>query len=135
MIEACPGTLASWSLLSDVFMPTKDDLAPIFAEEANVLFAGLQHSSGLLLAVSGGPDSTALMVLAARWRKKLSTKPKLVAVTIDHGLRPESKREAADVARLAKKLGIAHRTMRWTGRKPKTGLQEAARRARYELLA
>lgn len=74
------------------------------------------------------------MVLAARWRDALKTKPNLVAVTVDHGLRTESKREAAAVARLARKLRIAHRTVRWTGRKPATGLQEAARAARYRLL-
>ena len=75
------------------------------------------------------------MLLAARWRKTLKTKPKLIAVTVDHGLRAESKREAAAVARLARKLGIAHRTLRWNGAKPTTGLQEAARQARYRLLA
>ena len=50
-------------------------------------------------------------------------------------MRKEAKREAAAVGRLARKLGIAHRTLRWTGAKPKTGLQEAARVARYRLLA
>jgi tRNA(Ile)-lysidine synthase len=56
-------------------------------------------------------------------------------VTIDHGLRKESKREAKAVEKLAHKLGIEHRTLAWTGRKPKTGLQEAARFARYRLLS
>jgi tRNA(Ile)-lysidine synthase len=74
------------------------------------------------------------MVLAAQWRDSLETKPRLIAVTVDHGLRKESKAEAAAVARLARKLDIAHRTSRWTGRKPKTGLQEAARLTRYRLL-
>ena len=74
------------------------------------------------------------MLLAARWRDSLDTKPKLVAVTVDHGLRKESRREALAVARLARKLKIAHRTLRWNGRKPATGLQEAARAARYRLL-
>ena len=43
-------------------------------------------------------------------------------------------REAAAVKRLARRLGVAHRTLRWRGKKPKTGLQEAARAARYRLL-
>jgi tRNA(Ile)-lysidine synthase len=104
-------------------------------DEANALFKGLETARGLILAVSGGPDSTALMVLAARWAKRLRRAPKLVAVTVDHGLRPEAAREAAAVKRLAKKLGIAHRTLAWRGRKPQSGLQQAARIARYRLLA
>lgn len=106
----------------------------VSASEAKSLFSGLQSLPVLVLAVSGGPDSTALMVLAARWRDLLKTGPELVAVTVDHGLRKESKAEAAAVARLARTLGIAHRMLRWTGRKPKTGLQEAARATRYRLL-
>ncbi len=115
-------------------MPTQES-SPVSAAEAKGLFSDLNHLPALVLAVSGGPDSTALMVLAARWRKALKVKPKLIAVTVDHGLRKEAKREAAAVGRLARKLGIAHRTLRWTGAKPKTGLQEAARVARYRLLA
>jgi tRNA(Ile)-lysidine synthase len=107
----------------------------VSASEVTSLFSGLQSLPALVLAVSGGPDSTALMILAARWRDSFQPKPKLVAVTIDHGLRKESKAEAAAVARLAHKLDVAHRTLRWTGRKPKTGLQEAARLTRYRLLA
>ena len=104
-------------------------------EEANALFFGLENSRGLILAVSGGPDSTALLMLAARWAKRLKRAPKLIAVTIDHGLRAEAVREAAAVKRLARRLGVAHRTLRWRGKKPNTGLQEAARIARYRLLA
>ena len=104
-------------------------------DEAGALFFGLENSRGLILAVSGGADSTALLVLAARWAKQLKHPPKLVAVTIDHGLRAEAAREAAAVKRLARRLGVAHRTLRWQGRKPATGLQEAARNARYRLLA
>ncbi len=107
----------------------------ISATEAKALFSDLEHVPVLVLAVSGGPDSTALMALAARWRQSLKVKPSLIAVTVDHGLRAESKREAAAVGRLARKLGLAHRTLRWTGAKPKTGLQQAARAARYRLLA
>jgi tRNA(Ile)-lysidine synthase len=88
----------------------------------------------LVLAVSGGPDSTALLVLAARWAASFKRKTKLIAVTIDHGLRVESKREAAGVAKLARSLKVPHQTLKWTGKKPKTGLQQAARQARYRLL-
>jgi tRNA(Ile)-lysidine synthase len=111
------------------------DATPVTATEVKSLFSGLARLPVLVLAVSGGPDSTALMVLAARWRQSLKSKPKLIAVTIDHGLRKESKCEATGVARLARKLGIAHRTLRWHGTKPAAGLQQAARHARYRLLA
>ena len=108
-------------------------------KDANALFGGLEDSRGLVLAVSGGPDSTALLAIAARWAKALKRRrkraPQLLAVTVDHGLRRESAREAAAVKRLARRLGVAHRTLRWRGAKPKTGLQEAARYARYRLLA
>jgi tRNA(Ile)-lysidine synthase len=104
-------------------------------DEASALFRGLEELRGLVLAVSGGPDSTALLVLAARWAKRLKRAPKLLAVTIDHGLRPQAAGEAAAVKRLARRLGVPHRTLRWRGEKPKTGLQEAARLARYRLLA
>ena len=103
--------------------------------EADALFSGLEKLRGLILAVSGGPDSTALLVLAARWAKRRKRAPKLFAVTIDHALRAEAAREAAAVKRLAHRLGVPHRTMRWRGGKPKSGLQEAARIARYRLLA
>jgi tRNA(Ile)-lysidine synthase len=59
----------------------------------------------------------------------------LIAVTVDHGLRTEAAREARDVKRLARSLEVPHRTLRWTGAKPKTGLPAAARAARYRLLA
>jgi tRNA(Ile)-lysidine synthase len=101
--------------------------------ESEVLFAGLAAEPALVLAVSGGPDSTALLHLMARWRRNRPA-PHLIAVTVDHGLRPEAKREAAAVKLLSGKLGVEHMTMRWTGEKPSTGIQEAARLARYGLL-
>jgi tRNA(Ile)-lysidine synthase len=115
-------------------VPAAEDTA-VSAAEAEALFGALREFPALILAVSGGPDSTALLLLAARWRKTIKRGPNLVAVTIDHALRPQSKAEAEAVKRLARRLGIAHRTLRWTERKPKTGLQEAARNARYRLLA
>jgi len=103
--------------------------------EARRLFHSLAHAPALVLAVSGGPDSTALLVLAARWRRARKCGPKLFAATVDHGLRPQSKHEARAVSRLARELEVPHRTLRWTGEKPRTGIQEAARAARYRLLA
>ncbi|MGY4254601.1 tRNA(Ile)-lysidine synthase [Bradyrhizobium sp. USDA 4516] len=112
-----------------------DDQSAIPARDAKRLFAGLAGAPALLLAVSGGPDSVALMWLAARWRRALAQGPRLVAVTVDHGLRPEAAREARDVKRLARSLELPHHTMRWTGPKPGTGVPAAARAARYRLLA
>jgi len=108
---------------------------PIAALEARVLLDYFTDIPVVVISSSGGPDSTALLWLMARWRKAQKRGPKLIAVTVDHGLRPESKREAQDVAKLARKLGVEHRTLRWTGKKPKTGIQAAARLARYRLLA
>jgi tRNA(Ile)-lysidine synthase len=112
----------------------KAEARPFSAAEANALFADLASVTGLVLAVSGGPDSTALLLLAARWRAGRKQGPKLLAVTVDHALRPESAREALEVKRLARRLGVPHRTLRWNGKKPTTGLQEKARQARYHLL-
>jgi len=114
---------------------SEDDKSPISVRQAKSLFADWKSAPGLVLAVSGGPDSIALMWLVARWRDALSRGPRLLAVTIDHGLRAESAREAREVKRLAHTLGVTHRTMRWTGDKPKSGVPAAARAARYRLLA
>src|SRR3954467_1127380 len=111
------------------------DQSPITVQQAKDLFARWKTASALVLAVSGGPDSLALMWLAARWRRALSRGPRLIAVTVDHGLRPEAAREAREVKRLAETLEVPHRTLRWTGAKPDTGLPAAARTARYRLLA
>jgi len=112
-----------------------DDHSPISVSQAKRLFADWKAAPALLLAVSGGPDSIALMWLAVRWRRALTRGPRLIAVTVDHGLRREAAREARDVKRLAKALDLPHRTLRWTGVKPKTGLPAAARAARSRLLA
>lgn len=111
------------------------DQQPIPPSEAARLFADLKRADVLALAVSGGPDSTALMWLAARWRKRVKTGPKLVALTVDHGLRKESRAEAREVKKLAASLGVEHVTLRWSGAKPSRGLPAAARDARYALLA
>jgi tRNA(Ile)-lysidine synthase len=108
---------------------------PIADDELDDLFVSLSEFDCLILAVSGGADSMALMHLAARWlARKRDGRPEMLVVTIDHGLRPESAREAAWVAQQAKKLGLSHETLTWKGEKPRSGIQEAAREARYRLL-
>jgi tRNA(Ile)-lysidine synthase len=97
------------------------------------LFAPLRAAKGVLIAVSGGPDSTALLWLATQWARKV--KVYLAAATVDHGLRSESALEAAAVARVCEKLGVPHTTLMWEGEKPKSGVPERAREARYALLA
>src|ERR1700742_5189510 len=108
-----------------------DDHSAISVQAAKDLFADWKAAPAIVLAVSGGPDSIALMWLAARWRRTLARGPRLIAVTVGHGLRSEAAREARDVKRLARSLDLPHRTMRWTGPKPKTGVPAAARTARY----
>jgi tRNA(Ile)-lysidine synthase len=112
-----------------------DDHSPITVSQAKLLFADWKAAPAIVLAVSGGPDSIALMWLAARWRRALTRGPRLIAVTVDHGLRPQAAREAREVKNLAKHLDLPHRTLRWHGAKPKTGMPAAARAARYRLLA
>jgi tRNA(Ile)-lysidine synthase len=114
-------------------VPAADE--PVSAAEAKTLLDPFADAPALVLAVSGGADSTALLVLAARWRRARKQGPRLLAVTVDHGLRRESAAEARAVKSLARRLGVSHRTMRWAGEKPATGLQQAARAARYRLLA
>src|SRR5918992_3017953 len=91
------------------------DRSPLSITEAASLLAGLAREKAVVLAVSGGPDSTALMWLMARWRKRLRKGPRLVAITIDHRLRKESRAEARAVAKLAASLGIEHVTLPWRG--------------------
>jgi len=109
--------------------------APLGLAEAKRLFSEFRTAPVVVLAVSGGPDSLALMLLAARWRDAYKQGPRLVAVTVDHALRPESAIEARAVKKVARALNVEHHTLRWHGAKPATGVPSAARAARYTLLA
>ncbi|HLH12292.1 MAG TPA: tRNA lysidine(34) synthetase TilS [Methylovirgula sp.] len=108
---------------------------PFSDEEIAALFAPLEGARGVLLAVSGGPDSVALMLLAATWANAGRRKAKLAVATIDHGLRAGSRSEAETVAGWAARLGLRHQILAWEGEKPGTRIQELAREARYRLLS
>ncbi len=99
------------------------------------VFTALKPHASVALAVSGGPDSMALMHLASRWRALAGRGlTELAVLTVDHGLRPASKDEADFVALEAARIGLPHATLTWAGEKPRTGIQAAARRARYDLM-
>jgi tRNA(Ile)-lysidine synthase len=95
------------------------------------LFQPLKTFDHVVLAVSGGPDSIALLRLAASWNGG----PKFSVLTVDHGLRPESARETAQVERWARAWGLEAQVLRLTGSKPRTAIQAAAREARYRRMA
>jgi len=109
---------------------------PITLAEAQELLTPLARCPHLALAVSGGPDSLALMHLAARWRAALGVGPQLSVLTVDHGLRPGSREEAELVGRMASELGLPHAILTWERKEPHAAsLQARARAARYDLMA
>nr|WP_246152207.1 tRNA lysidine(34) synthetase TilS [Roseospira navarrensis] len=86
----------------------------------------------LAVGVSGGPDSLALALLAGAWAAAQGGR--VTALTVDHGLRPESAGEARQVAAWMAGAGLDHVTLRWVGPRPAHGLQAAARMARLALM-
>ncbi len=97
----------------------------------------LTGNTEIVLAVSGGSDSMALMQLAARWNASLepSARLNIHVVTVDHGLRPDAAAEAEFVVREAALLDLPVQKLVWDGPHPKTGVPAAARQARYRLMA
>ncbi len=108
---------------------------PISAEEFSALMAAVgpfESAPHVAVAVSGGGDSLCLGLLAEVWAHRHGGR--MTALTVDHGLRSDSAAEAAQVGRWLNRRGIEHRVLAWRGAKPTSGLQAAARKARYDLL-
>src|SRR5258708_2867753 len=85
------------------------------------------------VAFSGGGDSLALLLVARAWARQANRR--LIAFTVDHGLQAESREWSLWCARRAARLGLAYRTLTWTGGKPRTGVAATARAARHRLIA
>lgn len=100
------------------------------------LFQSLEEFGRIAVAVSGGGDSMALLLLLERWAKAGAKNREIFALTVDHALREDSRAEAEWVCRVAARLGLQHKLLTWErGGGPATSLQASAREARYSLLA
>jgi len=106
-------------------------LAQRFADTMGQML-GPDFPSKLGIAVSGGGDSMALLYLTHNWARVMGIP--LHVATIDHGLRAESASEAAFVAEECGALGHGHDVLRWDGWDGTGNLQDAARRARLDLI-
>src|SRR5579864_7197729 len=110
-------------------------VGPVSAAEFASLMAPLgpfEPSPRLAVAVSGGADSMALTLLAHGWAEERSGA--IVALTVDHRLRPAAPAEAAQVGAWLQRRGIVHRILVREGALPEHGVQAGARAARYRLL-
>lgn len=107
---------------------------PLSETEADALLAPLARHGQVAVAVSGGPDSLALLALAAAWARRHG-RPAPHALTVDHGLREASRAEADLVGQVAAGLGVPHAILTWRHGPVDAGLQARARAARYDLMA
>jgi tRNA(Ile)-lysidine synthase len=113
--------------MTEAVFPIEAPTAERFAADLDRLAA---RGSKIGIAVSGGPDSIALLLLASAARPGA-----IEAATVDHGFRSEAADEATMVSGLCERLGVPHSTLKveWS-EKPKTAIQERARSERYRLL-
>lgn len=94
---------------------------------------GLSGSEKIAVAVSGGADSTALCLLTQRFISENGGQ--MIALIVDHGLRPRSAEQACLTKERMTERGVSCRLLKWEGDKPVHGIEQAARDARYRLLA
>lgn len=115
-------------------MPDAPDDRPIEADALSGLFSAISRHRRVVLAVSGGSDSMALMALYHAHRTAHPSAPEAIVATVDHGLRAEAADDVRFVLDAAAALGLPAIARRWDGDKPASDIQAAARTARYRLL-
>ena len=115
-------------------MPDAPDDRPIEADALSGLFSAISGHRRVVLAVSGGSDSMALMALYHAYRTAHPSAPEAIVATVDHGLRPDAADDVRFVLDAAAGLGLPAIARRWDGDKPASDIQAAARTARYRLL-
>ncbi len=104
------------------------DVAQVF-DQFDRLFDGPNPIS---VAVSGGSDSLAVLALLNEWSRSCGAT--ICAMTFDHGMRIGSAGESDHVAQICQRLGVEHHLLHWSNEKPRSGIQAAARLARYAAL-
>ncbi len=107
---------------------------PDAKDDFHLLYQLLGEHKKLALAVSGGSDSTALMLLAADWARQNNRQNDIHVLTVDHALRRNSHKEAKQVYRAAKALGLPCHILIWQHQGQTSKIQETARRNRYKLM-
>ena len=107
---------------------------PLTDAEVDQTLAPLARYASLALAVSGGPDSLALLHLSAGFARRHALAAP-VALTVDHDLRPGSRAEAEIVGAIAQGLGVQHAMLTWRHGPIDGAMQARAREARYDLMA
>ena len=112
-------------------MPVSDGADRSLLESARRALSSVPGQGVVGLAVSGGGDSMAMLHLMAQ----VADGRPLAVATVDHGLRPAAAAEARMVAQVCEDMGLPHQVLVWTHGPAGGNLMDAARRARYALLA
>ena len=112
----------------------EDHTSPLSNQEFDKLMAGLSFDwpDKIAVAVSGGGDSMALLLLLATWCERNDVA--LYGLTVDHDLRAASQDEALQVREWFLKANVPHQILKWRGNKPTSNIQSEARKARYQLM-
>lgn len=90
------------------------------------------NHDNIAIAVSGGADSLALLILANKWAQDNDIK--IIALTVNHNLRSEAAAEALYVSKLCAQINVKHHILEWRREKNTSSMHKSARDARYKLI-